>query len=98
MINSGDWNGMESSVLKKEGSGDDREERALAARLSITSCVTGYSPVSVTGVSRSLSYTARSAAAVPVPEDQLPADACRRWKAISPLAPANLRWLPSTSG
>ena len=72
MINSGEWNGMESSVLKKEAPHIIEEDGLSDARLSTTSCVTGYSPASVTGVSRSRSSTARSAAAVPVPEDQLP--------------------------
>ena len=45
MINSGEWNGMESAVLKKEAPHDDRRKWALDARRSTTSCVTGYSPV-----------------------------------------------------
>ena len=55
MINSGEWNGMESSVLKKE--------RALDARQSTTSCATGYSPVRDTGASPFRSSTVQSAAA-----------------------------------
>ena len=60
MINSGEWNGMESSVLKKEAPAHDRGRWALAVRQPTTSSVTGYSPVSVTGVNRSRSYTARN--------------------------------------
>ena len=62
MINSGDWNGMESSVLKKEAPYMIEEKGLGRKRPSTTSCVTGYSPVSVTGASRSRSSTARNAA------------------------------------
>ena len=60
MINSGDWNGMESSVLKKEAPHIIEKMGIGTCRQSTTNCVTGYSPVSVTGVSRSRSFTARS--------------------------------------
>ena len=61
MINSGDWNGMESAVLKKEAPMMIEKMGIGKARPSTTSCVTGYSPVSVTGENRSRSYTARTA-------------------------------------
>ena len=60
MINSGEWNGMESSVLKKEAPAYDREDGIRNERQSTTSFVTGYSAVSVTGVSQFQSYTVQS--------------------------------------
>lgn len=62
MINSGEWNGMESAVLKKKHPISLRSG-VSDGRPSTTNCVTGYSPASVTGASRSRSSTARSAAA-----------------------------------
>ena len=72
MINSGEWNGMESSVLKKEAPPYHREEGHRTRRPSTTSCVTGYSPVSVTGASPFRSSTVRKCGNVPVPEEELP--------------------------
>lgn len=61
MINSGEWNGMESAVLKKEA--PVMIENGIGRKQLIISCVTGYSPASVTGASLSRLFTARSAAA-----------------------------------
>ena len=44
------------------------------ARRSTTACATGWSRASATGGRRSRSSTARSAASVPVPDDQLPVE------------------------
>ena len=98
MINSGEWNGMESAVLKKEAPHIIEEDGYWKDRLSTTSCVTGYSRASVTGASRSRLFTARSAAAVPVPEDQLPSKTSGGEMLISRPEPVNLRLRQLTPG
>ena len=72
MINSGEWNGMESSVLKKEAPHIIEEMRHWKKLPQTTSCETGYFPVSVTGVSRFRSFIVRIADLCPVPEEELP--------------------------
>ena len=52
MINSGEWNGMESSVLKKEAPEMIEKMGNWPQELSTTSCATGYSPARDTGASR----------------------------------------------
>ena len=61
MINSGEWNGMESFCSEKEAP-QMIEEKGSDARQSTTSCVTGYSPVRDTGASQFRSFTVRSVA------------------------------------
>ena len=96
MINSGEWNGMESAVLKKEAP-MMIEKMGIGKRPSITSSATGYSPVSGTGASPFPSFTAPTAATCLYRKRSFRCS-CRTWRAISPRAPVNRRWLPLTSG
>ena len=95
MINSGEWNGMESSVLKKEAP-HIIEEMGIGRRLpQTTNCVTGYFPVSVTGVSRSRSFIVRIVDLFRFRKKNF---RCyyRRLSPISRQVPVSLRWQPLT--
>ena len=61
MINSGDWNGMESSVLKKEAP-EMIEKMGFGRKRRTTSYVTGYSHARDTGANQFRLFTARTAA------------------------------------
>lgn len=90
MINSGEWDGMESSVLKREAPAMIEKED-LGKRRQTISSETGYFPASVTGESQFPLSTAKTVALCLCRKKNSHCF-CRMWIPISPQEPGNLRW------
>ena len=96
MINSGEWNGMESSVLKKEAPAMIEARGLGKKRVNYKLRDWVFSRQRYWGEPIPIIHCPKCGN-VPVPEDQLPLT-LPRWRSISPQARENPPWQPSTPG